>query len=239
MNHGRAQIYKSDQRGREESEMFRRLSTFNFGEYEEMSRNPFGSLLVLNDETLGAGNNIFRHIEQDTEIVLLPLVGGLLYKDSLGNEDIIATEEIRLVAAQKGSHYQLINPYENDLINYLQIWLRPAITDFTSQSEQKSFDFTIKNVLIPIFFPIDSSESTIISTANSYGFIGIYEGRKEGNYTLKNPKNGLFAFVINGAFEFENRLLESRDGLSICKIETAAFEALSENAILLLLEIPL
>lgn len=239
MNQGQAQIYKSEQRGCEESEMFRRLSTFNFGEYEEKSRNPFGSLLVINDETLGAGNNILRHAEQNIDILLLPLVGGLLYKDSLGNEDIIATEEIRLFSAKKGSHYQLINPYENELINYLQIWLRPATTDFISRSEQKSFDFTVKNVLIPLFLPIGSSESIINSTADSYGFIGIYEGRKEGIYTLKNPKNGLFAFVINGAFEFEDRLLESRDGLSICGIETAKFEALSENAILLLIEIPL
>ena len=46
-------------------------------------------------------------------------------------------------------------------------------------------------------------------------------------------------FVIHGAFEVENRLLESRDGLAIWNTDRIELEALSNEAILLLLEIKL
>lgn len=238
MNQSQAQIYKSAQRDCEESEVFRRLCTFNFGNYADSSRNPFGSLLVVNDETLGGRMKMVRHIAEDTDIILIPLVGGVIYKDSLGNEDIIETEQIRLLSARKGMNYQLENPYATDLINYLQVWLRP-VSDFESQSAQQSFDLTAKNNLVPLFKPSRTGGSILMTTSGTYGFIGLYSGRKSGTYTLKNPRNGLFAFVLNGAFEFENRLLESRDGLTISKIKKADFEALSENALLLLLEVPM
>lgn len=99
---------------------------------------------------------------------------------------------------------------------------------FESDSKLFDFDLTQKNQLISLF-----------ETANALGFVGIYEGRKEGLYKLKNPSNGIFVFVINGAFEVENRLLESKDGLRLQQIDNIEWEALSENAILLILEISL
>lgn len=58
-------------------------------------------------------------------------------------------------------------------------------------------------------------------------------------YTLKNPKNSIFIFVIEGIFEVQNRLLHARDGLSLTDIDTVELEALSNDAVILLLELPL
>lgn len=49
--------------------------------------------------------------------------------------------------------------------------------------------------------------------------------------------NGLFVYVINEVFEFENLLLEIRGGLSLKNRKQIEIEALSENAIILLLEL--
>ena len=70
-------------------------------------------------------------------------------------------------------------------------------------------------------------------------FIAQFDGRKELHYQLKNKQNGIFVYIINGAFEFENRLLESGDALSLKETEDVEWESLSENAMLLLIEIPL
>lgn len=70
------------------------------------------------------------------------------------------------------------------------------------------------------------------------GFIGIFDGREEGNYVLKQKNNNIFGMVINGAFEFQNRLLETRDALLIWDIEELEFEALSEDALILFFEFP-
>ena len=234
-----AQIYKSDQRGCIESEIFRRHCTFNFDHYKSLSRNPFGTLVALNDETLSGGNQILRHLETDTNIVLIPLVGGIVYKDSLGHEDIVGTGQARFFSAQKFMSYEIINPFPDDLVNYLQIWFRPEDGIFTAQSAQTDFDLSVRNKMISIVVDAFSETEIGENNSNTSISIGIFDGRKEGIYTLKNPENGLFAFVINGAFEFENRLIESRDGLALSGITETEFEALSENAILLILEIPI
>jgi hypothetical protein len=40
----------------------------------------------------------------------------------------------------------------------------------------------------------------------------LYEGRKEEEYSV-HQKGKSFGMVINGAFEFQNRLLETRDAI--------------------------
>ena len=229
----RVQIYKADVRGCTESEVFRRYATFHFGDYQQPSREPFGLLLAVNDETLGAGNTIFRHIEENTDILILPLVGGVIFRDSFGNENTVGTEEIGIFSGEKGNAYQLTNPYKKELVNYLQVWIKGA-SKFKLGSAQRSFDFSQRNVLIPIF-----GDADLKMHSQTLGFIGIYDGRKEDLYQMKNRENGLFVFVINGAFECDNRLIESRDALAIVNAQSIEFEALSENAMLLLIEVPL
>ncbi|WP_409034090.1 hypothetical protein [Runella sp.] len=68
--------------------------------------------------------------------------------------------------------------------------------------------------------------------------MGKFGGREEGIYTVRNPeRNGVFIFVIEGAFEVQNRLLHPRDGLSLTHVTEVEFEALSNDAILLVLEV--
>lgn len=44
-------------------------------------------------------------------------------------------------------------------------------------------------------------------------------------------------FVLQGVFEVASRLLHAKDGLALRGFEEAAFEALSNEAILLLIEV--
>ena len=88
-----------------------------------------------------------------------------------------------------------------------------------------------------IDFRLKNNLNTILDNLGFPNFIGLYDGRQEDCYTLQNSNKNIFAFVLNGAFEFENRLLETRDALILTDTLNCHFEALSENALLLLLEI--
>lgn len=221
------QIYKADFRGETTSESFKRLSTFNFENYQNDSRKPFGSLQFLNEEILAPKHKQTTAASSNIELFILPLFGGIEYKDSLGNENFIRVEQIQHITNQKGMSFEVSNPFDEN-VSYLQMGFDFKNSGFQNNSKPVDFDLTQKNQLISLF-----------KNRNSQGFIGIYEGRKEGFYQLKNTSNGIFVFVINGAFEIENRLLESKDGLSLQQIDTIEWEALSENAILLVLEISL
>jgi hypothetical protein len=221
-----AQIFKSESRGQLVSNGHNCFSIFNFGSYFEESRKPFGVLHFLNEIIVAPQHLTKTVLEANTAVLILPLFGGVDYKDSFGNESFIGVEQIRIVSSEKRMSFELTNGYEEENVSYLQIGFNAKSQDSQNNLQQFHFGLTNKNQLIPLF-----------ETSNALGFIGMYEARKEGFYSLKNNSNGVFVFVINGAFEIENRLLESKDGLSLSGIESLEWEALSENALLIVLEI--
>lgn len=219
-----AQIYLADQRGVSQVGFFRSYHTFNFGNYFHESRVPFANLQVFNDDTLKAGHGLILRLDKDSDVIIMPIVGGLEYRNSL-EEGFLEAGQVQIFSALAETEYEIVNPYETEDINFLQIWLNNSSSDFTSKVEINTFDFEDKNQLLPIY-----------SKDNYKGFIGKYDGRKKEELILENPENNVFIFVINGAFEVQDRLLHARDGLSLSNFKMIDFEALSNEAIILVFE---
>ncbi|UUC46319.1 pirin family protein [Flavobacterium cerinum] len=217
-----AQIYKAHLRGHFETDSHRCLATFNFETYQEESRKPYKKLQLLNEEVLAAKITIQETVDQVTGILLIPLIGAI---DCItGTESyFITVGQCFFFTAQAGGSFAIQNPYEKEQVNYLQI--RIKLTDVIPDKKVYSFDLSHKNEMIP----------TIQNPEFSFR-IGMYTARAEDSYQPENKSNGIFALVLNGAFEFQNRLIEDRDGLAIDATETIEFESLTENSILLLLE---
>lgn len=227
MTQTEATIFLADQRGCSQTDWFRSLHCFNFGAYHNEHRQPFGRLRVFNDDTLAGGKSLKMQVSENTEVILLPLVGAIEYKPASGETGLLEAGEVHIFSAAKGTEYEITNPYSEELINFLQIWVQNNEPSFEDKSITGSFDFEQKNQLLPLF------------STQVYGMIGKFGGREEGIYKVQHPKAyGVFVFVIQGAFEVQNRLLHPRDGLSLAHITEIDFEALSNDAILLVLEIP-
>ena len=231
-------IYPSTQREIDKSEIFTRLSTFNYD--NKRGKFPaFGALTALNDETILGQNKVFRHVEQDTIIIILPLFGAVVYKDSLENEDIIDTEQLRIFSAKKGMTYELTNPYRDGLINYIQIWLTPHDNLFAAESQQNPFSCSRKNELFPLFAKEDAIAETLKIPLDCFGYVGIYDIGAKTTYDLLQPKNGLFCYVISGEFEVGNQHLSAKDGFSIVGNDSVILESLAADSVLLVIEVPL
>ena len=230
-----AQLYLSDQRGYSQTDFFRSVHLFNFGQYVAEDREPVGVLQVLNDNTLATRHSVTMRVEQNTDVLILPLIGGLEYKSSVGNGFLEAGQS-QLFSLTNGLSYEISNPYETKSINYLEIWLTNPSPDFTPAVSQLSFDLSVANTLLPVF---SARHSEPENRLQSTGFVGRYAGREEGIYTLKQPENSVFVFILSGVFEVQNRLLHQRDGLGLTAVQRGIveFEALSNDAVLLLLEI--
>jgi len=219
-----AKIYKAHQRGLTENNLQRLCATFNFDKYQDISRLPFGSLTVLNEETLAPNHSITRQPETNTFSLLIPLTGALKYSHSVDDQTIIPGEIAVLPFNE--TIVTLTNPYEDGLINYLYITF--SGNGQANETQIATVNLDKRNTL-----------HQFISQDNINGYMAIFDGRRETIYKLKDPANGLFLFVINGAFEVQGRLLEERDGLALWNTNEADMEALSENAILLVFEVPL
>lgn len=220
INNTPARIYKAQQRGLFENSNQRWEATFNFEQYHDPHRTPFGVLQILNDETLAAGKSITRLVENGT-VLLIPLVGTIAYTID-GETAYAETNEAAWLPAS--DNIVLSNPYGKELINFLYIVFSHSIIN---EPVTVSLNLEQRNYLTP--FSLPGSVKTKI---------GLFNGRGERIHRLQSHNNGLFVFIIAGAFEVQGRLLEARDGLALWQLEEADVEALSENALLLLIEFP-
>jgi hypothetical protein len=221
-----AQIFLQNKRGEFQTIGYRSFYTFNFGDYQAENRAPSGNLLVLNDETLLPQCSAKITVNEPVQIILLPLVGAI--EIGKGNRDVqyLNSGESLSFIVKPDEHVEITNPYPVQAINYLQI--RLLLNDLTPQNSAiKAFDLNDKNTLIPLLNAAGDQSNLVI---------GKYEGRKDGLYVCKNPVNQVFIFIIEGAFEVQDRLLEKRDGLLLQRVREVEFEALSSNAIILILE---
>jgi redox-sensitive bicupin YhaK (pirin superfamily) len=226
----KGKIFLADERGHNEMEWFRSYNTFNFGRYQLDHKTPFGPLYVLNDDTLAGGKSISMTVEADSELLLIPVVGAITYDDNRGNSTIIEAGECQVYAAPKDTTITIGNLFDNELVNFLQIWFYKTGADPDSVPQVFPFDIVnYKNQLVPI---------AIDTTPYKFG-IGKYTGREEATYKLSDPNNGSFVYVIEGAFEVQYRLLHARDGLALWEAEEIEWEALSNDAIILVMEVPL
>ncbi|GAB3893716.1 pirin family protein [Larkinella knui] len=229
MTQTEAQMYLSDQRGCTQSADYRSFHTFNFGAYQQESRQPFGALTVFNDDTLLAGKSHTLAVDEPTEIILIPVVGGIELVDGLGESVFLGAGEVFQFTVYPGQAYQFANPFDSEAVNYLQIGIRAAAAGLEGSASFPitAFSLESRNRLVALFCSSDR---------HSLGVIGKYGGRQKGGYRLRCPQNRAFVFVIEGAFEVEDRLLHARDGLALWNLDELEFEALSTDAIILVME---
>jgi len=237
-----AQLYRADQRGRSQTAGSESLHTLNFGSYFDEHRKPFGSLAALNDTTLIAGSSLTRQVDQQTDVIIIPVIGGLEFDSSVGH-GFVQTGQAQFFSLDTDMELTIRNPYQTEGIHFIEIWLTNPSTNFVPACHSSEFDLSTNNRLLPLCNLLAEAEDTVYQPFT--GFIGKYNGRQDGVYRVKTAEgqpqlHGVFVFVLSGAFEVQNRLLQTGDGLALTEIgdQSIEFEALSNDAIMLLMEIP-
>ncbi|MGA0560601.1 hypothetical protein ACO2Q8_28305 [Larkinella sp. VNQ87] len=222
------QIYLADQRGRTQSADYRSFHTFAFEAYQPESRQPFGTLQGLHDDTLLAGKSHTLTVTEPTEVTLIPVVGGIELVYGLSETVFLGAGDALRFTAYPEQAYFIVNPFETETVNFLQIWQKPVQKD-SKLFQRTSFDLNNRNQLLPVLADQNRLEHPVL--------IGKYGGRQEGIYSPCRIEKQVFVFVIEGAFEVQNRLLHPRDGLALRPVDELEFEALSNDAILLVMEV--
>jgi quercetin 2,3-dioxygenase len=214
-------IHLAEKRECFQTDTFRRLS------FEDIfSQNPDNQIITkFSDTTLAAQSSCNLLAKEGSILVLLPLVGAV---------EIFSSQEKKLLNAGEIAYFYLKqndsifiqNPFETELINYVEIWLKPDTNDVFENVFQE--------------FNLEKEPNQLIqllgNTSKYEFFIGKYAGRQEGVLPV-NEHEKVFAFVINGVFEVQNRLLESRTGLTLWNTSDIEFEALAVDNIILLVKV--
>jgi hypothetical protein len=226
-------LFKADERPLSENETHRLHATFNPNGARNPKENTFGALTSLNDETLASNQSVTKTLLSGTVVMIIPLTGAAECHFSGDNSQIVVPGEAFTYYSHKGNNLKIKNPYEESLINFLYITFSATIP--TEILLPKDFliaqaNFTDRNKFHKLFESFQNGLSS---------HIGIFNSRSESVYSPNNRNNGIFAFVISGIFEVQNNLVQERDGIAFKEENDITIRALSENSILLLIEIPL
>lgn len=228
----KAKIFLAEDRGLNETNHFRSLHTFNFGNYFNEHKTSFNDIYVVNDDTLDGGRSLSMLVQEPSYVLLLPVVGAINYKDSQGNENLVAAGQVHIIYAAKGVTISINNPFKEYLVNFLQVWIKTGALTAAANAYLNSYFVNKKIDKLVNISPCNINEPALPFIAS----IGKFNGRGETTYQLQYKKSGLFVFVLEGAFEVEGRLLHARDGLAVWETKAVEMEALSNDAIILLIE---
>ena len=234
------QLFQSNTRGKADFGWLKANFSFSFGNYFNPERVQFGMLRVLNDDTIAGGTGFGTHGHANMEIITIPLEGGLMHKDSMGNEGVIGFGEVQVMSAGTGVEHSEMNASQKDEAKTLQLWVFPDTENVTPRYDQKSFDIENQiNTFVDIVSPKDNNDGNALWVYQKTFFhLGIFDSNTTIKYQVKIPKNGVYLFLIEGEIEVNNQTLKARDAMGINNFESFKIEIIAKSKILLV-EVPM
>jgi quercetin 2,3-dioxygenase len=230
-------VHRSESRGHADYGWLKTNYTFSFANYYNPERIHFGALRVLNDDWVNAGQGFGRHPHDNMEIVTIPLEGELEHKDSMGNTFQIRKNDVQIMSAGTGIFHSEYNRNPDKPVRLLQIWVFPEEKNIKPRYDQRTFDpEQRKNNWQRIVSP-DEPDAVWINQKAYFSMISLDENM-ETEYFLRDKKNGVYIFVINGKLNLPEIELNTRDGLGIWDVESVPVSA-SVKAEILVMEIPM
>lgn len=231
-------IHRANTRGQANHGWLKANHTFSFANYYHPERMNFGVLRVLNDDHIAAGMGFGTHPHNNMEIITIPLSGQVKHKDSMGNEGIISPGEVQVMSAGTGIQHSEFNKNENEDLKLLQIWLIPNKQQVTPRYDQLNYsNMQSKNMFTQILSPTADDEGVWIHQ-NAWFHLGKMESNDTFTYSLNDPSNGVYAFLIEGEATIEGEALFKRDGMGIWDSKEITIKTSAESTILLM-EVPM
>lgn len=210
-----------------QDEREQRYSTFNFGDYYDEHKMAFKNLCLFNEIILAGGATATYTVEHTGYVVLLPVTGAFKYRDTYNQTDAEAGEAL-IIPIKAGGQFNIKNHYKANWVSFVMMNIETAAIPVAT-TRKNAFDIYYRqDELMEVTGNIELPFSV---------HIGRFTGRFEAEYKVRRTNSALFVFAVAGAFEAQNRLLHQGDGLALPDAETFEVEALSNDAVLLLIEL--
>jgi redox-sensitive bicupin YhaK (pirin superfamily) len=230
-------LYKADTRGRADHGWLVSNQSFSFADYYNPDRMGFGVLRVLNDDVVAGGKGFGWHPHDNMEIISIPLEGSLIHKDNLGHELVIRAGEIQVMSTGKGVFHSEYNNEPDKPVKFLQIWIFPDRLNVEPRYDQARLDIG-HNKLHQVLSP-HAGEDGVWIYQDAWFHLGVFDTDVEFGYELKKKGNGIYLFIIKGAFQAEGQRLEERDALGITGVESIRLRSLEADSEILVIEAPM
>jgi len=231
-------LHKADSRGHANHGWLDSHHSFSFANYYNPDRMNFGVLRVLNDDIVAAGRGFGRHPHDNMEIISIPLKGDLEHKDSMGNTAVIKEGDVQVMSAGTGIYHSEFNKNPDQEVRFLQIWMFPKTKNVTPRYGQITLDNTDGKEKIQQILSPDANDAGVWVHQDAWFHLATLEEGDKETYCLKNSKNGVYSFVLEGDVKVSGQKLGLRDGFGVWDTEDLTLEASTATKVLLM-EVPM
>jgi redox-sensitive bicupin YhaK (pirin superfamily) len=231
-------LHKADTRGDANHGWLRSRHTFSFANYYNPERMSFGSLRVLNDDTVEAGMGFGTHPHDNMEIISIPLEGDLEHKDSMGNVAVIRHGDIQVMSAGTGIFHSEYNKNKDRSVKFLQIWVYPNKNNVTPRYDQITLNAADRHNKLQQIVSPNADDAGVWIHQNAWFHLGNFDKGVNAEYKIKRSGNGVYAFILKGDVSINEQPLNTRDGFGIWDIESISIVA-DSDAEILLMEVPM
>lgn len=232
-------LHKAATRGGADHGWLKAKHTFSFANYYDPQRMHFGVLRVLNDDRIAAGMGFGTHPHDNMEIITIPLSGTVAHKDSMGNSGTISPGEVQVMSAGTGVTHSEFNHKSDEELRLLQIWLFPNERGVTPRYDQLKFEVNDRRNKFQQILSPKADDPGVWIHQNAWFHMGTFDKDFKSTYSLMDKRNGVYAFVIKGDITVNGNALNERDGLGVWDVDELSVQANSQDAELLLMEVPM
>lgn len=221
------QLRLANERGMAEHGWLTSHHTFSFADYHDPAQMGFGTLRVINEDTVQPAQGFGAHPHRDMEIISYVLTGALEHKDNMGNVASIVPGDVQRMSAGTGVVHSEYNASDKEPVHFFQIWVLPDTEGIDPGYEQKAFTDDEKRNQLRLVASRDGRDGSITVHQDLALYASLLD---QGAWVTHRPAPGRRAWIqlAGGAVTVNGQPVSAGDGLAISdemEITVSATEA--------------
>ena len=209
--------------------------SFSFGQYYDPHFSGYSDLLVINDDVVAPSQGFGTHGHRDMEIISYVLDGQLEHKDSMGTGSVIRPGDVQRMSAGRGVLHSEYNASASEPVNFLQIWIQPAVKGIAPGYEQIRVADEEKRGRLRLIASPDGAQGSVTLHQDARLYASLLAAGEALSAVLPTGRRA-YLHLARGAMTVNGMALESGDALFI-EDEATLEIAASENSEFLLFDL--
>lgn len=225
-------LRKSSERGYAHHGWLESWHSFSFADYRDPEHVHFGPLRVINEDIVQPGTGFGTHGHRDMEILTYVLSGALRHRDSMGHGEDIRYGEVQVMSAGTGVQHSEVNPFPDEAVHLLQIWIIPDKQDLTPGYQQKEFPLQDKRGRWCMLASPDAVQGSLLIHQDAR----VFAARLDGTETLDYPiaiQRKIYLHVARGSLQANGYKLSAGDALMFTDEVEVGLSAAKDAEVLL------
>jgi redox-sensitive bicupin YhaK (pirin superfamily) len=206
--------------------------SFSFADYHDPAHVHFGSLRVINEDTVQAGQGFPTHGHRDMEILSYVLEGTLEHQDSMGNGTQIRYGDVQVMSAGTGVRHSEFNPSATEAVHFLQIWIMPDTHNLTPMYQQKQFSAEDKRERWCLLASAQGEAGSMLIHQDARIYAAVLAEGKSMDYAIKSPRK-VYLHVVRGSVTLNGHALGAGDAAKLSEEGMLSVSASAQAELLL------